>query len=113
MTAILSALNGIIKGIGKGIGIVNKFKPIADLTGNILNSTGLGRKMFGTKNWARGYRVYNNVSNWIIGRKMFGTKNWARGYRVYNNVSNWISGDGTKAVNNAQNSLNRLNSLHH
>ena len=26
MTAILSALNGIIKGIGKGIGIVNKFK---------------------------------------------------------------------------------------
>ena len=88
MTAILSALNGIVKGIGKGIGIVNKFKPIADLTGNILNSTGLGRKMFGTKNWARGYRVYNNVSN-------------------------WISGDGIKAINNAQNTLNRLNSLHH
>ena len=88
MTAILSALNGIIKGIGKGIGIVNKFKPIADLTGNILNRTGLGRKMFGTKNWARGYRVYNNVSN-------------------------WISGDGIKAINNAQNTLNRLNSLHH
>ena len=88
MTAILSALNGIIKGIGKGIGIVNKFKPIADLTGNILNSTGLGRKMFGTKNWARGYRVYNNVSN-------------------------WIGGDGIKAINNAQNTLNRLNSLHH
>ena len=44
---------------------------------------------------------------------MFGTSNWAKGYRVYNNVSNWISGDGTKAVNNAQNTLNRLNNLHH
>ena len=71
MTAILSALGGIVKGIGKGLGIVNKFKPIADLS------------------------------------------NWAKGYRVYNNVSNWISGDGTKAVNNAQNTLNRLNNLHH
>ena len=88
MTFILKGLGKVLNLATKGLGILNKVKPVADLTGSILNSTGLGRKIFGTTNWARGYRTYNNVSN-------------------------WISGDGTKAVNNAQNSLNRLNSLHH
>lgn len=81
----LSTALGII---GKGIGVVNKIKPVTDLAGGLLDKTGLGRKVFGTKNWNNGYKVYNSVSSMFNDNKPM------------------------QMVNSAQNSISTLNRSH-